>query len=184
MPPAGPSATEPPTGYRFAPLQPGTPHFDEAVRLYLATWPGEAPEEEIRGFFARYAALPGYHGLVIVREDGAMVGFGFGARSLAGNWWHDKVAAQVGGEHPALQDAWALVDLATAPEARGQGIGGALMETLLAAQPCPRALLSTEVSNATARRLYERHGWRYLHPGFVFTPGDQPFVVMARELAS
>ena len=56
------------------------------------------------------------------------------------------------------------------------------METLLAAQPCPRALLSTEVSNTTARRLYERHGWRYLHPGFVFTPGDQPFIVMAREL--
>ncbi len=58
----------------------------------------------------------------------------------------------------------------------------ALMETLLAAQPCPRALLSTEVNNAGARRLYERHGWSYLHPGFAFNPGGQPYVVMRREL--
>lgn len=183
-----PSATEPPTGYHFAPLQPGTLGFDEAVRRYLAIWPGE--EQSIAEFFARYASLPGYHGLVALRADranragGATVGHGFGVRSLAGNWWHDKVAAQVGAEHPALQDAWVLVNLAVSPEARGQGIGGALVEALLAAQPCPRALLSTEVSNATARRLYERHGWRYLHPGFAFAPGDQPFVVMARELAS
>jgi len=175
-----PSATEPPTGYRFAPLQPGTSHFDDAVRIASAAWPHEA--DGIADFFTRYAALPGYHGLVALRADGATVGHGLGARSLSGDWWHDTVATQVGAEHPALQDAWALVNLAVAPEARGQGTGGALMETLLAAQPCPRALLSTEVSSTTARRLYERHGWRYLHPGFVFTPGDQPFVVMAREL--
>ncbi|HEU5346674.1 MAG TPA: GNAT family N-acetyltransferase [Ktedonobacterales bacterium] len=179
-----PSASKPPTGYRFAPLRPGTPHFDEAVRRYLAIWPGEA--QGIADFFTRYAALPDYQGLVALRADGeggangTTVGHGFGVRSLPGNWWHDKVAAQVGAEHPALRDAWVLVNLAVSPEERGRGIGGALMEALLAAQPCPRALLSTEVGNATARRLYERHGWSYLHPGFVFTSGDQPFVVMAR----
>ena len=74
------------------------------------------------------------------------------------------------------------MDLAVAQEARGRGIGGALMETLLAAQPCPRALLSTEVANATARRLYERHGWTYLHPGFVFVQGNPPYAIMRREL--
>jgi ribosomal protein S18 acetylase RimI-like enzyme len=137
----------------------------------------------ITDFFTRYAALPDYHGLAALRQ-GALVGFGFGARSLPGQWWHDRVAAQVGMEHPALQDAWTLVDLAVAPEVRSRGIGSALMEALLAAQPCPRALLSTEVSNAGARRLYERHGWRYLHAGFAFNPGEQPYVVMRRELAS
>ena len=35
-----------------------------------------------------------------------------------------------------------------------------------------------------ARRLYECYGWRYLHPGLVFTPGQQPFVVMACEINS
>jgi ribosomal protein S18 acetylase RimI-like enzyme len=176
-----PSTSEPPIGYIFAPLQPGAPTFDDAVRLYLATWPGEQ-EEEIRGFFTRYAALPDYHGFVALRDGGAAVSFGFGARSLPGNWWHDKVAAQVGAEHAALRDAWVLVDLATAPAERGHGVGGALLAALLAAQPCARALLSTQVSNTGARRLYERHGWSELHPGFVFKPGDEPFVVMRREL--
>ncbi len=174
-----PLTNQPPSGYSFAPLQPGAPSFDDAVRLYLATWSGDT--QTISDFFTRYAALPDYHGLVALRE-GALAGFGFGTRSMPGNWWHDRVAAQVGAEHPALQDAWVLVDLAVAPEHRGKGLGGALMEALLAAQPCPRALLSTEVNNAGARRLYERHGWSYLHPGFVFNPGDQPFVVMRREL--
>jgi ribosomal protein S18 acetylase RimI-like enzyme len=67
---------------------------------------------------------------------------------------------------------------------RNRGIGTALLEILLASQPCPRALLSTEVANAGAHRLYERNGWRYLHSGLVFTPGQQPFAVMGREINS
>lgn len=83
-----PSASKPPTGYRFAPLRPGTPHFDEAVRRYLAIWPGEA--QGIADFFTRYAALPDYQGLVALRADGeggangTTVGHGFGVRSLPG----------------------------------------------------------------------------------------------------
>ena len=122
-----------------------------------------------------------YYGQVAVR-GGRLAGYGFGVRSLPGNWWHDKVAEQVGPEHPALRDAWCLVNLAVAPEERGHGIGAAIMETLLAAQPCPRALLSTEVTNTTAQRLYTRHGWTFLHPGFAFVEGNQPYAVMRREL--
>lgn len=168
-----------PRGVTFAPLRPGAPWFDDAVRLYCAIWPDDA--DDIAAFFRRYAGMLDYHGLVAVR-DGRLAGFGFGVRSLPGNWWHDKVAEQIGLEHPALRDAWCLVDLAVTPEERGRGIGSALMEALLAAQPCPRALLSTEVANATARRLYERHGWTYLHPGFVFVPGNPPYTIMRREL--
>jgi GNAT superfamily N-acetyltransferase len=167
-------------GVTFAPMRPSGPWFDDAVRLYCATWPDD--EDAIAAFFARYAAMLDYHGLVAVR-DGRLVGFGFGVRSLPGNWWHDRVAEQVGPEHPALRDAWCLVDLAVALEARGRGIGGALMEELLAMQPCSRALLSTEVDNAVARRLYERHGWTYLHPSVVFAEGSPAYTIMRRELA-
>lgn len=175
---------KPPMGYTFAPLHPGSPYFADAVRLYLATWPDD-PGGGVWGitdFFTRYARLPDYLGLVALHA-GALVGFGFGARSESGAWWHDRVAEHVGADHPALQDAWGLVDLAVAPEHRGRGIGSALMETLLAAQPCPRALLSTEVTNTGAQRLYLRYGWSVLHPGFAFNPGDKPYMVMRRELA-
>ncbi len=176
-----PTRNDPPPGYSFAPLRLGAPFFDDAVRLYVATWPDDGGALGITDLFTRYAALPDYHGLVALRDD-ALVGFGLGARSALGQWWHDRVAAQVGAQHPALQDVWALVDLAVAPEHRGHGVGSALMGALLAAQPCPRALLSTEVSNTGARRLYERLGWSYLHPGFAFNPGDKSYVVMCREL--
>lgn len=170
---------EPPTGYRFAPLRPDTRYFGDAMRLYARIWPDNPGI--IADFFSRYARLPDYLGLAALRY-GMLVGFGFGTRSLPGNWWHDRVVAHVGVDHPALQDAWGLVDLAVAAEHRGRGIGSALMETLLAAQPCPRALLSTEIENIGAQRLYTRHGWRVLHPGFAFNPGDKVYLVMRREL--
>lgn len=169
-----------PPPFVLEPFDAASATFEEVIRIYLEVFGGE--EEEIRAFITRYATtFPDWRGYIaLVGEQ--VAGMGFGTRSLLGQWWHDKVAAQVGAEHPALQDAWVLVDLAVRPAYQNQGIGAAIMNALLASQPCPRALLSTEVANTGARRLYTRNGWRLLHPGFVFSPGQQPYVVMAREV--
>lgn len=169
-------------GYTLAPFDAASPYFDEVVRIYLEAFGGD--EDTIRAFVTRYAStLPDWRGyLALMGAD--VAGMGFGTRSLPGQWWHDRVAAEIGADHPALQDAWVLVDLAVRSTNRNRGIGAALLKTLLASQPCPRALLSTEVANAGARRFYERNGWRYLHAGLVFTPGQQPFVVMGCEVNS
>jgi ribosomal protein S18 acetylase RimI-like enzyme len=133
-------------------------------------------------FITRYATTyPDFRGLVALLGR-HVIGMGFGTRFVAGNWWCDKVAAQVGAGHPALQDAWVLVQLGVLVSYRGEGIGSMLLTRLLELQPCPRTLLSTQVANTGARRLYERHGWQYLHPGFVFAEGQEPFVVMHKEL--
>jgi ribosomal protein S18 acetylase RimI-like enzyme len=161
------------------PFDATSPYLDGAVQVYIATWP--ANEQEIRSFIARYAGYPGFRGYVALLNN-EVVGMGFGTQSLPGQWWHDKVAAHVGLDHPALQDAWVLVDLAVLPAYRSHGIGTLLHNALLENQPYRYALLSTEVSNAGSRRLYERLGWRYLHSGFVFNPGQQPFVVMCKEV--
>lgn len=163
---------------QLTPFSADSPLLDEAVKLSIAEWP--APEDQIHGFIARYATLPDFRGLIAL-VDGEPAGMGFGVRSLPGNWWHDRVAEQVGADHPALQDAWVLVSLVMRPALRNHGIGAALLDALLATQPCPRTLLSTQVANTGAQRFYTRHGWRILHPGFVFTPGQEPFVVMQRE---
>ena len=76
------------------------------------------------------------------------------------------------------------VELAVAEEQQGQGIGGRLHDHLLASQPCPRALISTNVTNQRARRIYERRGWYYLHESFD-VPGDpHRYVIMAKELGA
>ena len=174
-------ATTTPAPFILEPFDASSPTFDEVIRIYLAVFGGE--EVGVREFITRYATtLPDWRGYV-ARVGDQVAGMGFGTRSLPGQWWHDKVAEQVGGEHPALQGAWVLVDLAVRPAYRNRGIGAAIMNALLASQPWPRALLSTEVANAGARRLYTRTGWRLLHPGFVFISGQQPYVIMARELA-
>jgi ribosomal protein S18 acetylase RimI-like enzyme len=160
-----------------------SPHLEAAMRLYVAVFGGEA--DSVREFITRYATVyPDFHGVVaLVQEQGEeqVVGMGFGTRSVPGNWWYDKVSAQVGADHPALPDAWVLVELGVLPDYRGTGLGTRLHNALVDAQPLPRLLLSTQVANTGARRLYERLGWTYLHPGFVFSEGAEPFVVMRRE---
>ena len=160
-------------------FSPGSAHFDGAVRVFRETWRRDprAAEE----FFLRHGDYPDFRGIVAL-VDARVVGMGFGTRSLPGQWWHDHVAAQVGEDHPALQDAWVLTELAVLHIARGQGIGGRIHDALVAAQPCPRALLSTQVDNAVSRRLYETRGWRYLHRGLRFEQYGSPYVVMHREL--
>ena len=173
------NAATTPTPFTLEPFDASSPTFDEVIRVYLEVFGGE--EEGVREFISRYATtLPDWRGYV-ARVGERVAGMGFGTRSLPGQWWHDKVAEQIGAEHPALQDAWVLVDLAVRPAYRNRSIGAATMNALLASQPWPRALLSTEVANTGARRLYTRNGWRLLHPGFVFISGQQPYVIMARE---
>ncbi len=149
---------------------------DVRVRIFEGEW------QQIYDFMKRYAtSYPDFHGLAALL-NGRVIGMGFGTRFVVENWWCDKVAAQVGAAHPALQDAWVLVELGVLASYRGKGIGSILLTRLLELQPCARALLSTQVANTGARRLYERHGWQYLHPGFVFAEGQEPYVVMCKEL--
>ncbi|MGJ3239618.1 MAG: hypothetical protein ACFE0Q_12990, partial [Anaerolineae bacterium] len=57
-----------------------------------------------------------------------------------------------------------------------------LLERVLHEQPHPNALLSTQVDNLVARRFYERRGWRYLHTGFAFQAGYEPYCIMHKSV--
>jgi ribosomal protein S18 acetylase RimI-like enzyme len=159
-----------------------SPLLDEAVRVFTAVWPGRAPAVT-RNAFARYANYPDFRGFAAI-DDGVMVGFGFGVRSRLGGGWHDQVAARLGADHPALREAWRLVELAVMEEHRGRGIGGDLHDAVLGAQPCPRTLLSTYVTNYLARAMYMRRGWYVIDPAFHFRQNTLPYVILAKELGA
>lgn len=161
------------------PFRPGSALFDEAVRVYSATW--QRNHEKSRGMMALFEHYPAYRGLAALDGE-RVVGMAFGHLSLPGQWWHDRVTAQVGQAHPAMQQAWVVVELAVLAPYRGKGIGKQLLGALLDRQPFPRAVLSTQVENTRARRFYEGQGWGYLHNGFIFTEGQPPYVVMCRDL--
>ncbi len=52
-----------------------------------------------------------------------------------------------------------IADLCVAPEARGQGIGTALLEALTGDSACTEFFLEVRTSNTPARRLYEKLGF-------------------------
>ena len=99
--------------------------------------------------------------LVGASEAGRLVGFAYAYTGERGQYWTDLVAERVSTE---LADTWLgghleVVELAVLPEARGRGIGAALMTALVADRPEPCALLGTGRRPSPARRLYERLGW-------------------------
>ena len=167
---------------RLLPYTQQSPLLNEALRIYAHVWPDRDPDAAREGF-TRYAGYADFHGFVALNGD-EPAGVGYGARSVPGIPWHDLVAPRLGVEHPALQDAFRIVELAVVEAHQGHGIGGQLHDALLAAQPCPRALISTNVTNQRARAMYERRGWRYLHESFAVPDDPNRYVIMARELRS
>lgn len=152
-------------------------NFEPAVRLYAKTW-GHAMPPSL-AFIGRYAVDAGFRGRV-AKLGSKVVGMGFGTDAYSGNWWYDKVCEEIG-LHPLLTDAWVLVELCVQAKVRGQGIGSLLIDNLFAGVRKPHILLSTQVSNNGARRLYERIGFHYLSDGMIFADGQSPYVVMVKQ---
>lgn len=152
--------------------------LDAAVTVYADTW--HRPLGPAWEFFHRYASYPGFRGRLAYME-GRLAGMGFGTEAFRGNWWVDRILAETG-PCPEMEDAWSLVELAVLPAYRGRGVGTTLHGALLAGLPYRHAVLSTQVTNHRARRLYERLGWHYLHPGMPFQPHGELYVVMGKDL--
>ena len=97
-------------------------------------------------------------------DDDRLVGFSWGYTGQPGQYWSDFILDKLG---PAVHD-WVgghfeFVELAVLPGARGQGIGGALHDQLLAGLPHERALLGTnDDPTSPAVQLYLSRGWHRL----------------------
>ena len=153
--------------------------IEEALAVYARVWPDRDLDEAREGL-TRYAGYPDFHGMLALR-DGEPVGVTYGVRSVPGIPWHDWAAAGLGADHPALQDAWRLVELAVVEECRGLGIGGQLHDALFDLQPCSRGLICTGSDNHLARRVYERRGWSYVDPAHMFPGMTKPYAILGRE---
>ena len=138
--------------------------IDELEPLWLALrehhgsvtehWgPLRAPEESWKRRRADHEAILAEGGvLFLAEEEGRVVGFAICER---------EVGASPTWEWPP--DFLAIVDLIVLPEHRGKGIGDAL---IAAAEAEARKLgvaaldLTMAATNDSARRFYERHGFR------------------------
>jgi hypothetical protein len=163
----------------FIPFSYQSSLFYDAVRIYCEVWGRDRQGSLL--FFQRYAEY-GYFSGYVASHHSRVIGMGFGTISKKGQWWHDKVAEQVGENHSALQEAWVLTELAVLKEYRNKQIGSALHKRILKTQPFRNVLLSTQVDNFGARRFYEKQGWGYLHAGFSFQRGQMPYCIMHKVI--
>jgi GNAT superfamily N-acetyltransferase len=98
-----------------------------------------------------------------VDTDDGIVGFVYGYTGAYGQWWTDRVAADMSGEARRIWldlPHFEVVQLHVLPSAQRTGIGAQLLDTLLQHQPNERALLSMDPQSATAGPFYRKHGWR------------------------
>lgn len=167
-----------PDGVRLVPYTQSGPELELALEVYARVWP-ERDRAEAREGFTRYAGYDGFRGLIVLLGDEA-VGVGYGARTQPGIPWHDWTVPILGADHPALQDAWRLVELAVVPERQGLGIGGALHDALVAAQSCPHLLVVTAMSNTRARGMYARRGWQDVALDVEYAEQPQRYAIMGR----
>lgn len=164
---------------KFLPLNAISPYIADAIKIYDEYIPGNPEYQE--QFFRSNMRRPGYVG-ILAQVDNKIVGVAFGSFSLVGQWWHDKVAMNVGYEHPALQSAWVLTQLNVLAAYRNHNIGQQLLEEIIQQQTRSNLLLSTQVANTGAQRFYKRLGWYILHDGFIFSAGDEPYKILAKTI--
>jgi ribosomal protein S18 acetylase RimI-like enzyme len=140
-----------------------------------------------RGYVAGHTRRPEFHAVATLDSDDTLLGFGYGYRGQAGQWWHDQVRAALRREARRiwLTDCFELVELHVRPYAQGRGIGARQLAELLSATRQETALLSTpEADEATSRawRLYRRFGFEDVLRHFHFPGDDRPFAVLGRQL--
>lgn len=150
----------------------------------LAVWP-DAAGERLDVIVPRHLDRSGFRFVAEHDERARLAGIAYGYRGAPGQWWHDLV-------WDAMEEAARLrwlptghfefVELAVRPDLRRRGIGGRLHDALLGGLDAPCAVLSTEVENETAIRLYHGRGWQVVVPEIDFGADHPPFLVMGREL--
>ena len=145
-------------------------HTDAVWALYDEVFGDTADRAAWRAdLWDRHRAREGFRLVAAYDEETTglrgLLGFGWAYVGERGQWWSDRVVEVLPRE---VTDAWVgghleVVELATAPAVRGQGVGGRLLDLLVADRGARPGLLSTSADEGDpAVRLYRSRGWTTL----------------------
>ena len=157
-----------------ADLESYRPQFIDLYREVYAEPPYLETEEHVAAYVERFAnesAQPGF-ALVVAEIDADLAGYAYGHSFPADEWWSDA-------DHEPVEvkgrTKFAVIEWAVRKPYRQQGIGAALMRTLLAGRPEDFATLCSNPA-APARQIYQRWGWRPV--ARAYPPGIPPMDVL------
>ncbi len=132
------------------------------------------------------ARRDGYRCYVARDESAQIVGLSYGLRGQAGQWWYDRVSERItpAAAEEWLRDCFQFDELAVIPGMQGRGIGGRLHDLLLTGLGARTAVLSTYCGETSARRLYQKRGWKTLLSRFTFPGYDVPMMILGLVLTT
>jgi GNAT superfamily N-acetyltransferase len=125
----------------------------------------------------RQAERPGFRAVTARDPAGALVGFSFGLPSATGQWLSSATTEPPEGMLSATR--FFVVELVVQGSWRNQGVGRAMLDTLLGDCTEEYAVL-TAVPYVPARAIYEHWGWTQV--GLSALDGDLAMDILALKL--
>ncbi len=149
---------------------------------------GSASEERlrlIRDSILKHSTRQGFRCAVALDQECIVIGFAYGYFGAHGQWWYERVKQVLGEERSMrwLEDYFELVELAVEEKFRRSGIATRLYSELFAGLENCNALLSTEMANIPALRLYTKLGWKTIAENVRFSENGEEFVIMGKCLS-
>jgi ribosomal protein S18 acetylase RimI-like enzyme len=164
------------------------PDIDSIGELYCMTFLGEkySVEDKQNAIknIQKHARYEGFKGVKARDRDGNIVGFAYGYTSLPGQFYREKVEAQLSVEqiNTWLGDCFEFVELAVSPAFRRLGIANTLHDVLLNGVNHRTALLTTGIDNSPAISFYEKKGWEAIKANAPVISEGHLQLIMGKEL--
>ncbi len=162
----------------------------DAMAVYAEAmgYPPEAGQQRA-AFAVAHTRRAGFRAVACLDEtassaDQPLVGFGYGYATAPGQWWHDQVRSALNGTLASewLDGCFELSELHVLPAWQGQGVGRALLTTLVQGVAERAVLLSTPEGDTRAWRLYRGLGFTDLVRHHRFPGDSRPFAVLGARL--
>lgn len=150
------------------------------ARLYKRAWESESIDFLER--FKRHATYPGFRG-VLASDGEEIISFTYGYTSLEGQYYHELLKNSLSEEQESwLSDCFELVELVVDPSYRRKNVGQVILQELIEHSTNKTAILTTQIDNIPARKLYEKLGWLTLKEDFFPSENAKPYVIMGKKL--
>lgn len=152
--------------------------------LYHTVWQNK--EERFSERFQRQISYQGFDGYVAQSGKGEIIGFVYGYQSLPGQFYHGVLSQAVSADayEKWLSDCFEIVELVVNPAYRRQGNGKKLLERLLKNKPMKTGVLTTQVENIPAKKLYQSMDFEEIIPSFYPMSPNEAYTMMGKILSS
>ncbi|MGP4108525.1 GNAT family N-acetyltransferase [Virgibacillus sp. L01] len=158
------------------------------VALYCKTFIGDTYTsqdfESAANNINKHTSYGGFKGLKAKDENGTLLGFTYGYTSLPGQFYREKLAAQLTDLQQInwLNDCFEFVELAVETKVRRMGVGRKLHDRLLSKINYDTSVLTTSVENNPAINLYISKGWEVIKENAAVISMDDVQVIMGKRI--